>query len=210
MISFAPYVITINRTFPQRPSPSSLPTARPIPVRCCSLIPGIGLANHLTNLQVVKAWGIEVKHVPYKGGSRRHEVRCLRRSPPDDQQHYRPRPPSCRADQVLLIAVSGDQRHTSSTICRPSRSCIAARRRGSWQGLLTTAGSPAALVTRLNTELVKILAMPDIVKRLNDLGAEVKSGPPSDMAPGSSATARASRPIIKESGSEAAVVATAI
>lgn len=53
---------------------------------------------------------------------------------------------------------------------------------GSWQGLLTTAGTPAALVERLNAELNKILAMPDIAKRIEDLGGEVKAGPSTALA----------------------------
>jgi tripartite-type tricarboxylate transporter receptor subunit TctC len=52
---------------------------------------------------------------------------------------------------------------------------------GSWQGLLTTAGAPPALIARLNEELGKILAMPDILKRLDDLGAHVKAGPPAEL-----------------------------
>ena len=53
---------------------------------------------------------------------------------------------------------------------------------GSWQGLLTTAGTPAAVVERLNAELNKILAMPDIAKRIEDLGGEVKAGPAAALA----------------------------
>jgi tripartite-type tricarboxylate transporter receptor subunit TctC len=63
-----------------------------------------------------------------------------------------------------------------------------------------TSGSPPALVTRLNAELNKILAMPDIVKRIGDLGGTIKSGPPSDMVAWIERNAASFGKIIKETG----------
>jgi len=48
---------------------------------------------------------------------------------------------------------------------------------GSWQGLLAPAGTPKSIIDKLNAELLKITAMPDIKERLNTLGAE-----PSNMS----------------------------
>jgi tripartite-type tricarboxylate transporter receptor subunit TctC len=53
---------------------------------------------------------------------------------------------------------------------------------GTWQGVMTTGGTPAAMVTRLNAELKKILAMPEIAKKINDLGGDVEIGSPQDFA----------------------------
>jgi tripartite-type tricarboxylate transporter receptor subunit TctC len=43
---------------------------------------------------------------------------------------------------------------------------------GSWQGVFAPAGTPPGIVNRLNTEIVKIINMPDVQKKLLDLGAE--------------------------------------
>jgi len=43
---------------------------------------------------------------------------------------------------------------------------------GSWQGLFVPAGTPPAIVNRLNTEVVKILRTPDIRQKFIDLGCE--------------------------------------
>ena len=43
---------------------------------------------------------------------------------------------------------------------------------GSWQGVFAPAGTPPAIVKRLNTEMVKILNMPDVREKLVALGAE--------------------------------------
>jgi tripartite-type tricarboxylate transporter receptor subunit TctC len=41
-----------------------------------------------------------------------------------------------------------------------------------WFGILAPAGTPKDVVSKLNTEIVKILNMPDVKTRLSDLGAE--------------------------------------
>jgi len=43
-----------------------------------------------------------------------------------------------------------------------------------WQGIFAPRGTPAAVVTRLNSEINKILASDDIKKRFADLGAEIR------------------------------------
>jgi tripartite-type tricarboxylate transporter receptor subunit TctC len=50
-----------------------------------------------------------------------------------------------------------------------------------WNGLYVPRGTPAAVVQRLNAELAKILAQPDIRQRLLDLGHETAGGSPSEL-----------------------------
>ncbi len=49
---------------------------------------------------------------------------------------------------------------------------------GSWQGFLASKGTPPAMAARLNAEIKKILAMPDIAKKITDLGGEVRTDTP--------------------------------
>jgi tripartite-type tricarboxylate transporter receptor subunit TctC len=51
-----------------------------------------------------------------------------------------------------------------------------------WFGLMAPAGTPAAIIERLNRETNKILAMPDVKKKLNDIGADVIGGTPAEFA----------------------------
>jgi tripartite-type tricarboxylate transporter receptor subunit TctC len=52
----------------------------------------------------------------------------------------------------------------------------------SWYGILAPAGTPAAVITRLNTELDRIVHKPQIEKRFADIGGEAIGGPPSTLA----------------------------
>src|SRR3954462_3541077 len=51
-----------------------------------------------------------------------------------------------------------------------------------WFGLMAPAGTPSAIVERLHRETVRILAQPDVRKRLNDLGLDVIGGSPQEFA----------------------------
>jgi tripartite-type tricarboxylate transporter receptor subunit TctC len=51
-----------------------------------------------------------------------------------------------------------------------------------WFGALAPAKTPKELVAKLNAEIVKILAMPDVRKRLLDAGAEPVGNTPEQMA----------------------------
>jgi tripartite-type tricarboxylate transporter receptor subunit TctC len=181
MISFAPYVISINPGVPAKTVAEFIAYGKANPGKVLFANPGIGLANHLTNVQVAKAWGLDVKHVPYKGGSEAMksvasgETHLTINSIPTSSAFL-------SGGQVLAIALSGDQRHPQFKDLPTFKELnLQPIDSGSWQGLLTTAGAPPALVARLNQELGKILAMPDILKRLDDLGAQVKAGPPAEL-----------------------------
>jgi len=52
-----------------------------------------------------------------------------------------------------------------------------------WQGMLAPAGTPKAIVDRLNQEMVKALQAPDVRERLvAQGGAEIVTGSPEDLA----------------------------
>jgi tripartite-type tricarboxylate transporter receptor subunit TctC len=52
----------------------------------------------------------------------------------------------------------------------------------SWWGVLGPAGTPEAVVTRLNTELARILQLNDVKERFANLGVEAKSSSPAEFS----------------------------
>ncbi len=51
-----------------------------------------------------------------------------------------------------------------------------------WFGLMAPAGTPGALVERLHRDTVKVLSLPEVRKKLNDLGLDVIGGTPAELA----------------------------
>src|SRR5215472_14778546 len=52
----------------------------------------------------------------------------------------------------------------------------------SWYGVLAPAGTPAAVINRLNSELDRIVHEPEMQKRFASIGGEAIGGPPSTLA----------------------------
>ena len=48
----------------------------------------------------------------------------------------------------------------------------------SWQGVFVPAGTPTDIVTKLNAEIVRIIGLPDIQRRLADIGADTVGNTP--------------------------------
>ena len=51
-----------------------------------------------------------------------------------------------------------------------------------WHGLFAPAGTPVEIVSRLNTEVNRILQMPDVLKLLESMGADIKGGTSKELA----------------------------
>jgi tripartite-type tricarboxylate transporter receptor subunit TctC len=51
----------------------------------------------------------------------------------------------------------------------------------SWSGLHAPAGTPPEIIRKINADLAKVLAMPDVRKRLDDLGVEVNPSTPEEL-----------------------------
>jgi tripartite-type tricarboxylate transporter receptor subunit TctC len=52
----------------------------------------------------------------------------------------------------------------------------------SWQAIFAPAGTPKPIVQRLNTEIAKVLKMPDVKAKVDDLGVDPAAGPPEQLA----------------------------
>jgi len=69
-----------------------------------------------------------------------------------------------------------------------------------WQGFFAPAGTPLAVVARLNTEINTILASPAMQAKLRDAGADVRLGSSAQFAAFAKAESEKYLQIIKESG----------
>jgi tripartite-type tricarboxylate transporter receptor subunit TctC len=86
--------------------------------------------------------------------------------------------PHVKSGKIKLLAVSGAKRNAQLGNVPTVAETLPGFLTGSWQGLLVPAGTPKAIVDKLNAELIRITALPDVKERLSNLGAE-----PSPMTP---------------------------
>ena len=132
---------------------------------------GIGTSGHLAGELLKSTTGIDMVHVPYKGGApamadllaNRIQVMIISVSLSA---------PQARQGKAKLLAVVGHKRaaqlpdvQTTAEAGYPELDALL------FSSLLAPAGTPAAVTERMSTEAGKALRAPDVQKRLADLGA---------------------------------------
>src|SRR5262252_8013734 len=135
---------------------------------------GTGSPAHIAGELLKLKAGIDMVHVPYKGGGPAitdtlgGQVQLAFVSLPAALQHV-------RAGRLRAIAVTSDQRSIAApeipTITESGVDCVV----NSWYGALAPAKTPPAIVAKLQAAFVKVLAMPEIREKLLAQGAEAKS-----------------------------------
>ena len=105
---------------------------------------GIGVANHISAVQLEKTWGVQFKHMPYRGGA--DAIKGIVSGESQVILNGATATASFVAQgQLNGLAVSGDRRVDSIKDLPTFKELnVTPTDVGSWQGLLTTAGTPAA------------------------------------------------------------------
>jgi len=84
-----------------------------------------------------------------------------------------------RAGSLRALAVTTPQRNAAfPDVPTVSEAGVPGYDFASWGGVFVPAGTPHAIVTKLNAAIVEALASPDIRKRFDDMGLEAKSSTP--------------------------------
>ena len=90
--------------------------------------------------------------------------------------------PHVRTGKLKALAVTGLKR----TAAAPEIPTVAETYPGFdftvWQGFDAPAGTPKVIIDKLNADLVKVMAIPDLREKLLNLGADPVSGTPRQFA----------------------------
>lgn len=164
---------------------------------------GPGATDHLAGELFNSLAKVKMVHVPYKGGA----PAMLDLVAGNVQLVFSTVSTafgSIKAGKIRALAMTGNQRFE----LMPELPTIAeAGLKGfevnNWYGVFAPAGTPKEIITRLNAEIVKILAMPDVKKRLLDLGIVATSSSSDQFAAYVQAETRKWAKVIKEAGIKA-------
>ena len=145
---------------------------------------GPGANGRLEMELFMRATGIDLVHVPYKGGAGASaigllggEVKCAFTTLASVMTHI-------NAGKLKVLAVAAPKRvQTLPDVPVFPELGFKNMRSGSWQGAYVPAGTPAAVVKKLYAAFTKVMADPGVIKRLQDNGAVVvTSGSPEEFA----------------------------
>ncbi|MGZ5227941.1 MAG: tripartite tricarboxylate transporter substrate binding protein, partial [Burkholderiales bacterium] len=139
---------------------------------------GTGGSQHLAGELLKSMARIDMTHVPYKG-SPPALIDLLAGRVPIMSSTMPPVLPHIKTGKVRALAVTSVQRSAAlPDVPTVAESGVPGYEAIAWQGLLAPAGTPKALIARINAEFVKVLKQPDIVAKLNEQGYDTVASTP--------------------------------
>lgn len=176
------YVMTVHPSVPARSVKELIDHAKANPGKLSYGSAGSGSAPHLATELLKQRAGIDMLHVPFKGGGpmvadllggQIHIVIA-------DQANLMPH---VKAGKLRALAVGTLERSASypdiPTIAESGFPGFEAR---AWQGIAGPANLPADIVTQLNAAFARAMAFPEVHQRLLDGGLDPITGTPEDFA----------------------------
>jgi tripartite-type tricarboxylate transporter receptor subunit TctC len=144
---------------------------------------GVGSMQHLGGELLNRLAGVELNHVPYKGGPP-GLVDVLGGRVPAILSGTQGALPYIKAGKLRALAVTTPKRFPALPDLPTVAEALNLPRyeATNWQGLLFPAGAPKAIAERIASEVAKILASSDTRTRLDTLGYEPIGNTPAQMA----------------------------
>jgi tripartite-type tricarboxylate transporter receptor subunit TctC len=199
MLGTASQVILAYPTFPANDLNELIAKTKGSPTPVFYASSGTGTAFHLGMEQLKKQTGMNLQHVPYKGGGQAI-TDLLAGQVPLGIIGIAPALQHVKAGKLKALATTGKTRSpTLPDVPTVAEQGVGGFESSNWFGLLAPANTPKPVVDRLFTETVKVVREPAITERFAELPVRVEvSASPSDFGKFMAADVDHWRKIVKE------------
>ena len=176
-----PFLFTVRGDAPYPTLRALLDAAKAKPDAIAYGSAGIGSTHHLTGELLARTAKVPMLHVPYKGDAAAitsllgGEIPLVVATPTVAM-------PQVKAGKARVLAVSGGMRWAAMPeVPTADEAGVPGFDVRSWTGLAAPAGTPRAVIDRLNTEVQRALRLPEVRARLEALGGDPAGSTPREM-----------------------------
>ena len=177
LTTIVPQFIVVAPTQPINSLADLIAYAKANPGKVTFASAGNGASNHLSGELFNAMAGIKMEHVPYKGDAP-GLVDVISGQVTVALPTAIAAAPFIRSGQLRALAVTSNKRLPSFPDIPTVAETIPGFESVSWGGVMVPAGTPPAIIDRLNSEILKILKMPDVAEKLKSYGAETVGSTP--------------------------------
>ena len=176
------YLLAARSSLPVDSLAAFIELAKSQPGRISMANAGTGSATHLDSEYFATAAGIKVLHVPYKGSA--PATTDLLGGQVDAQlTDMSTLVAHVRSGKLKGLAVMGAERsELLPDVPTGTESAMPGIRVETWFGIVAPAGTPKPIVDKLNRAMVHIMALPDVKKRLAQMGFSTATSTPEETA----------------------------
>jgi tripartite-type tricarboxylate transporter receptor subunit TctC len=180
MIGEIANIVAVNPSGPFRSVKELIDYAKANPGKINFASGGTGSGNHLATEHFAQMAGIKMTHVPYKGSTAgltdlmSGQIQLIFSGITGMIPHH-------RAKRVLGIAVTSAKRNKAVPDLPTVGETVLGYASVSWSAILGQKGLPKNVVARWNTEVNRILQMPDVKARMDAIGLDIVGGTPQHM-----------------------------
>ncbi len=164
---------------------------------------GTGTSQHISGELFKTMAGVSMQHIPYRG-SGQMIPELLGGTLTVAVDNIATALPHMKAGKLRALAVTTAQRSSAAPeVPTFAEQGLPGYELSSWQAVFAPAGTPPAIVERLYTEIARILKMPDVSKRLSELGLDLSGMPPAELAALVKADVPRLGQVVRDSGAKA-------
>jgi tripartite-type tricarboxylate transporter receptor subunit TctC len=182
MFVSGPQLLVVHPSVPAKSVKDLIALARARPGEITYASAGIGTPPHLAGELFKTLAHVNIVHVPYKGNGTAYidliggHVSVMFPNVATATAHV-------RAGRLRALAVTTKVRTPAAPgLPTIAESGVPGYEVTSWYGLLAPAGTPAAIVSRLQREVAKVMRSPDISEKLTSQGLDIVGSTPDEFA----------------------------
>ena len=182
VVTNVPNVLCLHPSLPVKNVKELIALAKSKPGTLTYATSGVGSPEHFAGEMFKMMTGTDMLPIPYKGGAPLAvdlvggQVMLAFNTAPPIMPHI-------QSGRVRAIAVTMDKRVAAlPNVPTIAESGVPGYQMSTWYGAVIQAKTPREIVVKLNQEMIKALALPDIKERMAGLGADVVGNTPEEAA----------------------------
>ena len=197
------YVLSVHPSMPVSNARQLVALAKSRPGQLTFSSPGSGTPNHLSGEMLKMLTGIDMQHVPFKGSAQAISD-VIGWQIALSFENIVVASPFVKNGRLKALAVTSAKRANAlPSVPTMAESGVAGFEAVGWFGVVAPAAIPKDILAKLNTEMARMLASPDVKERISSLGAEVVSTTPEGMDQFNQAQIALWGKVVKASGARA-------
>jgi tripartite-type tricarboxylate transporter receptor subunit TctC len=201
-IASAPNLLVVNNDLPAKTVAELITYMKAHPDKLSFGSPGVGTSVHISGELFKSLTGTKMQHVPYKG--RQFAIPDLIGGQIQVMFDNMPSAlPMAKEGKIRALAQTTAKRSAAAPDVPTVAETVPGFEATTWFAVFAPAGTPRDVVARVNAELKRVFALPDVRSKLGTLGLEPWISTPEELAKFQADEITKWAKVVKESGAKA-------